>query len=231
MSSKEKKPKKRKDYKQKIKEAEIERQHIKRVEKAASVDVGYEDDTTGGDARPYKDQSALELRQEWEALTRYAKVHFPEGADNVSLTGSQKLVAIADILGWPAKKIAAASGYSDRSVYRLLSPKDSPEVAYFANQFRAKLKGNAKDILKDTQVAIAQWAQNIINDPAPFLPDKKFKFDVMKWSWEAINGKPGQTIEHKGDLLKNVLKAINETELTELDEASEKELFDPDSLH
>lgn len=217
-------PKKKENLRQKFKALEVEKQHTKRVANTATVDAAY-------DGNAHYEGEDKELVGEWESLRRHAKVHFPEGADFVNVTPPQKLVAIAQVLGWSIRKISKASGIPERTVHRWLSPKENPEVVYFGEQFAVKQgKRSVEDMQNDNIYRFMRFIEDVMLDKTDDLPTRRLKFDVGKYNWEMVKGKPGQTIEHKGIDLKTIYAQLGALSPQELEE-EEEALFDDEKVH
>lgn len=204
---------------------EVEKQHMKRTQKQAAVNAAYD----GDDEKDIEDK---ELASEWEQLRRHAKTHFPEGSEFVEITPTQKLVAIASVLGWSAKKISQACGKHERTVQRWLSEKEYPQVVYFADQYRIKTgKQDITELQNENIYRFMRFVNEVLSDPTDDIATKKLKLDVGKWNWEAVKGKPGQKIEHEGLDLKSVYEAIAGLDSLNLTEEEEKALFNEDTLN
>lgn len=221
----------RKDYKKQFKMAEVERQHMKRARKNAEINAAYDDDSSGPD-RGWDGMTKEELASEWEQLRRHAKIHFPEGAEFTEITAPQKLVAIASVLGWSPKKISKASGMHLRTVQRWLSPKERPDVVYFADQFRMKTgKQDISELQNENIYKFMRFVNDVLSATEDDVAKQRLKFDVGKWNWEAIKGKPGQTLKHEGLDLKSVYEAIAGIDVSKITEDDEKDLFDKEKLN
>lgn len=220
--------KRKKDYKKQFQMAEVERQHMKRAQKQAEISAAYDDDCSGPD-RGWDGATKEELASEWEQLRRHAKTHFPEGADFVEITAAQKLAAIASVLGWSAQKISKASGVHIRTVHRWLSPKERPDVVYFADQFRIKTgKQDISELQNENMYKFMRFVNDVLSSTEDDVAKQRLKFDVGKWNYEAVKGKPGQTLKHEGLDLKSVYEAIAAIDVTKIGADEASDLFEDD---
>lgn len=217
---------KKRNYKKEMDSVAAERHHLKRVARNAEVNAAYDDDKTGPD-KGWDGVSKEELANEWEQLRRHAKTHFPEGSEFTDLTAPQKLVAIASVLGWSPTKIAKASGIHVRTIHRYLSPKERPDVVYFADQYRIKTgEKDVMDLQKENLYTFLRFASDILrDDDRGDVSKQRLKFDVGKWTFESIHGKPGQKIEHEGLDIKVIYDQLAQLGSKPIDEEEEKELF------
>ncbi len=197
-------------------EHDLEQKELKYKSDKLVADTAYDD--------RYKSQgenfhlSKADLQTSWEKMRHYAKVNFPEGAEFVSLTGPQKVCGVASALGWSAAKIHTASKIPVRTVSSWLARSD---VKLFIDSFNLKEgRKSIMDLVDRTQYAAINTIKELMLDKR--LPGHT-RLQAATWLVERRHGKASQTIEHKGNMLKDLMEAIQGNK--EIPKARIAELF------
>lgn len=203
-------------------EVALEERNTAAAESSKVADDAY-DSTELAESTKWNNLTAAELASDWEALRRYAKIRFPEGARYTNLSPNNKLVAIAHCMGWLPSKIAAASGISSRTIYTWLK---RPDILVFIEEFQLK-EGQADPDKKWTDLSFKamKFADDILSDPDNSDSNKRLKADMAKWVVERKYGKAAQPIEHRGSLIKELFTAISNTPAASVSAEEEEELF------
>ena len=215
-------------YAQKRKEILREERDKKYQEQKAVQDATYDADPKS-EQRSWSDQTKEEIKDEWEMLRTYAKNAFPEGHKYYGLTPNNKLFAIAFCLNWPIKKISAACGVSEPTLYRWAN---RPDIKIFMDEFN--IKQGRKDImdkLSELEYKSICFIEDLLSEEARDDSTRRLKMDAAKWVFERTRGKANQPIEHKGNMLRDLYSQVENLKIADLTDEEEAEIFDGQKLN
>lgn len=157
---------------------------------------------------PSDEESTAELKADWEALKGLAKKYFT-GTDIPadSLHPKQRLVAFAIAMTWPLNKIARASGVA-RSTLQGWAKR--PDVQGFVEdiQYRSGQK-DPKDYLTTLQFKALKAVEELMEGRGT---TDSTRMSAAKFIWEAKNGKAKESIEHSGDMLREIYARLDKKE-------------------
>jgi len=151
------------------------------------------------------------LRSDWQQLIETATVRFPDHlAARYNITPTQRLTAIANVLGWPANKIAEASGASVRTVFRWLA---NENVLAFRKAFEYHTGSkDAKELIDQEQFHSLQILKDLRDDPRVSASTRK---EIAQWFYEQKHGKAKEVREVQGTNIRELTEALMNHKLGE----------------
>jgi hypothetical protein len=209
-------------YLQQRKKLAIEEQQRKFKEEQAVLDAAYDDTDPDAAKTGWQEVTPEEAKKDWNELKRIARMQFPEGAKHMGLNPLNRLCAIARCLGWPLKKISQVSNVKEATLYGWFR---RPDIILFMDEFNLKQgQGDIMDKFNGLKYKAVCFVQQLLDDPSSEDSVRRLKMDAAKWVFDRSMGKPNQPIEHRGDVIRGVVKQLQGMQM-DLSAEDEEKLF------